>query len=203
MENILQNNKVMAMDFCTVAVEITKDIFQPKYIWILIEHKTRKIAGYNLTFNPSENWVIQQFRNIFPTKEDEKYIVHDRDTIFMNRVDQVLPEYFNITPCPTAPGSPWQNPYAESFFATLRRELLNHMIFRDEGKLRSCLSEYIDFYNNHRMHSGIMEAPNGGTIKQRPAKAKLKSKPVLNGLHHIYYWEDSNSSPTSFLQRAA
>ena len=30
-----------------------------------------------------------------------------------------------------------------------------------------------------------------------------RGKTVLNGLYHIYYWENSNSSPATALQRAA
>ena len=77
------------------------------------------------------------------------------------------------------------------------------MIFRDENKLRKCLKQYIEFYNNHRMHSGIMEAPNGKTIMQRPYGAKLKSKTVLNGLHQIYYWEEKKGSTLPLSQKAA
>jgi len=193
-KTFLKNSKVVAMDFLTVSVEITKDVFQQMYIFVMIDHERRKIVHYNCTPNPSQEWVIQQFRNGFDQPHDYKYMVHDRDTIFMNQVSRALAG-FGLESTPTAPRSPWQNPFVESFNATLRRELLNHVIIKDEMHLRKLLREYVDFYNNQRMHSGLMDSPNGlqhytnpptkNTIKQ------LRSTPVLNGLHRVYYWKDA------------
>lgn len=122
---------------------------------------------------------------------------HDRDSIFMNRVKEVLPD-FGIISSPTAPRSPWQNPFVESFNATLRRDLLNHVIVKDEMHLRKLLREYIRFYNNYRMHSGLMDSPEGMKHYQKPSEKntlkKLKSIPVLNGLHYIYTWDYPPSS---------
>ena len=154
--------------------------------------------------NPGTTGLIQREATIFERSSPNR-VGFQLPPLEVPRVNvsKVLPEYFNITPCPTSPGSPWQNAFAESFFATLRRELLNHLIFRDETKLRKCLKEYIDFYNNQRMHSGIMEAPFGNTITKRPHSAKLKSRPILNGLHHIYYWEDYKKPGSPLSQQAA
>jgi len=111
----------------------------------------------------------------------------------MNRVRHAVPHFFNLQSVPTAPHSPWQNPFVESFNATLRRDLLNHVIIKDEFHLRELLDEYIPFYNNHRMHSALMDSPNGMSHYDRPpdknAIRKLKSLPVLNGLHHVYSWK--------------
>ncbi|MES0492172.1 MAG: transposase, partial [Leptospirales bacterium] len=127
-----------------------------------------------------------------------KYMIHDNDSTFMYKVKKVLPEYFNIESKPTAPHSPWQNPFVESFNGTLRRELLNHVIVKNESHCRKLMKEYVEFYNKHRMHSGLMESPKGNTIQTRPIGAKLKSKGVLNGLHHIYYWSGNNSGLLNF-----
>ncbi|MES0490294.1 MAG: hypothetical protein ABUK01_09900 [Leptospirales bacterium] len=43
-----------------------------------------------------------------------------------------------------------------------------------------------------------MESPRGNTIQTRPIGAKLKSKRVLNGLHHIYYWSGNKSGLLDF-----
>lgn len=202
-KTFLYNSRVVAMDFLTVPVEITKDVFKLMYIFIVIDHERRIILHHNCTFGPNEEWVILQLKNCFGGEHHYKYMIHDRDSAFMNRVRLALPAYFNIQSCPTVPRSPWQNPFVESFNGTLRRELLNHVIIKDEFHLRRLLREYIDFYNTRRMHSGLMESPYGNTIAcKRPAGAKLKSKPVLNGLHHIYYWSGREPGTTDFSQAA-
>jgi transposase InsO family protein len=57
---------------------------------------------------------------------------------------------------PIAPGSPWQNGYAERLIGTLRRECLDHMIVFGEAHLRRILGKYVAYYNRSRIH----RAPN-------------------------------------------
>ena len=200
-KTFLYNSRVVAMDFLTVPVEITKDVFRLIYIFIVIDHERRIILHHNCTVEPDEDWVVQQLKNCFAGDHSYKYMLHDRDTIFMHRVRFALPAYFGLESKPTAPRSPWQNAFVESFNGTLRRELLNHVIVKDEFHLRRLLGDYVDFYNTRRMHSGLMESPFGSTIQARPFGAKLKSKSVLGGLHHVYYWSGQEPGD-SFLQAA-
>ena len=194
-KSFLSNSKVIAMDFLTASVEISKDVFQQVFIFIIIDHNRRKVLFANCTPYPNERWVLQQFKNCFENKTPYRYVIHDRDSIFMHGVRKFLPVFFNLKSTPTAPHSPWQNPFVESFNGTLRRELLNHVIIKDQFHLQKLLNEYINFYNNHRMHSSLMDSPEGMKHHARPpdknALRKLKSIPVLNGLHHIYYWQDA------------
>ncbi|MES0491080.1 MAG: integrase core domain-containing protein [Leptospirales bacterium] len=200
-KTFLYNSRVVAMDFMVVQVELAKDLFRPLYVYIIMDHERRQVLHYNCTFEPSENWVVQQLKNCFGDSHDFKYMIHDRDSMFMNRVKEVLPVYFGIESKPTAAHSPWQNPFVERFNGTLRKDLFNHVIVKNEFHSRKLLDEYIPFYNTHRMHSGLMDSPIGGTIAERPPDAKLRSKPVLNGLHHIYYW--SGYEPDRLFKDAA
>ena len=47
----------------------------------------------------------------------------------------------------TAPGSPWQNAYAERVIGTIRRECLDHVIVLNVQLLRQILSSYFDYYH--------------------------------------------------------
>jgi putative transposase len=53
------------------------------------------------------------------------------------------------------PGSPWQNPYVESFHATLRRECLNRELFYGLVEARVKTESWRERYNNHRPHSSL------------------------------------------------
>jgi hypothetical protein len=106
------------MDFLTVSIEISKDVFQQMFIFIIIVHNRRNILLANCTPYPNENWVLQQFKNCFENDTPYKYVIHDRDSIFMHRVRESLPVFFNLKSSPTAPHSPWQNPFIESFSGT-------------------------------------------------------------------------------------
>lgn len=58
-------------------------------------------------------------------------------------------------PIPVAPGSPWQNGYAESFHSRLRDEFLERHEFESEADARAKASWYRREYNRVRPHSSL------------------------------------------------
>lgn len=53
-------------------------------------------------------------------------------------------------------GNCWDNAVAESFFATLKTELVYNKTWRDRLELRQAVFEYIEvFYNRRRLHSSL------------------------------------------------
>ena len=51
-------------------------------------------------------------------------------------------------------GNCWDNAVAESFFATLKKELIHRRSWSSRSDLRAALFEYIEvFYNRRRLHS--------------------------------------------------
>ena len=85
---------------------------------------------------------------------------------------------------PTAPRSPWQNPYVERLIGTIRRECLDHMIVFGEAHLRQILGRYAAYYNESRIHRSLdKDAPFYRAIERLGV---ITSQPVLGGLHHQY-----------------
>ena len=56
---------------------------------------------------------------------------------------------------PAAPGSPWQNGYAERLIGTIRRECLDHLIVLGEAHLCRILHQYAAYYNGIRTHRAL------------------------------------------------
>ena len=85
---------------------------------------------------------------------------------------------------PIAPGSPWQNGYAERLIGTIRRECVDHLIVFGEAHLRRMLREYEAYYNGSRTHRAL----NHDAPVHRPVRGigAIASRPVLGGLHHQY-----------------
>jgi len=53
-------------------------------------------------------------------------------------------------------GDCWDNAVAESFFATIKGEMIDHEDFQTRAEATAAIAEYIDgFYNVQRMHSAI------------------------------------------------
>ena len=54
------------------------------------------------------------------------------------------------------PGNPWDDALAESFFKTLKRELVNGKGYKARGEAKQDVLKYIEpCYNRQRMHSSI------------------------------------------------
>jgi transposase InsO family protein len=101
-------DSIAAVDFFTVPT-VT---FRVVYAFIVIEHARRRIVHFNVTAHPTAQWAAQQMTEAFPFDSAPRYLIRDNDAIyggmFLRRVTSL-----NIKDCPSAPRSPWQNPYAE------------------------------------------------------------------------------------------
>jgi transposase InsO family protein len=72
----------------------------------------------------------------------------------------------------------------ERVIGTLRRECLDHLIVLDEWHLMSVLAEFVRYYNEERPHRTLgLQTPSP---VPRPMSGPIQSRPVLNGLHHVY-----------------
>jgi putative transposase len=86
----------------------------------------------------------------------------------------------------TAPRSPWQNPYAERFIGSLRRECLDHLIVFNESSLRRILKEYFEYYERSRTQLALAKDAPAGSAIQSPDLGQVVELPQVGGLHHRY-----------------
>jgi transposase InsO family protein len=95
---------------------------------------------------------------------------------------------FGIKPTRTAYRSPWQNGVAERWVGSVRRELLDHVIVRNERHLRRLLQEYVAYYHDDRTHLGLGKETPAGRMRSTlgPPAAVVVARPRLGGLHHRY-----------------
>ena len=185
----LRNHRdgIAGMDFFVVPTVR----FQVLYVWFVIDHCRRRILHFNITPNPTAEWVTQQLREAFPYDAAPRYLVYDNDSIFSGRVTRAI-ESFGIAPKRTAYRSPWQNGIAERWIGSVRRELLDHVIVMNEAHLRRLLRSYTDYYNTERVHTGLRDAPEGRAVEPRLCpNAKVVGQRRVGGLHHRYAWQEA------------
>jgi len=92
-------------------------------------------------------------RNLKEFPLDEIYIISDNGKEIikaMKALKHVGIKHYRITP-----KSPWENGDIESFFSSLERELIQRFEIEDFGQMRKLIYEYVEFYNNRRIHGGI------------------------------------------------
>jgi transposase InsO family protein len=133
-------------------------------------------------------WTSRQRVEAFPWDSAPTYILRDRDSIY-GRVFKAMVEAMGIEDVPTAPRSPWQNPYIERLIGTVRRDCLDHVIVFNERHLHRVLAEYVAYYNGSRTHLGLeKECPVPRSVEP-PDIGPIRKTPVLRGLHHRYFRE--------------
>src|SRR3981189_3557239 len=111
------------------------------------------------------------------------YMIRDRDRIYGIVVTRRL-SAMGIRDKPTAPGSPWQNGFAERLIGSIRRECVDHMIVLGEAHLRRILKSYADYYNGVRTHRSLNKDAPVSRLVQRAGV--ISSRAILGGLHHRY-----------------
>jgi putative transposase len=183
---------ILACDFF-VAVTVT---FRMLYVFVVIEHGTRRLAHVNVTAHPSADWTLQQLRAVVGEESRYQYLIHDRDKIFAKHLDDSI-RALGIEVLRSPVASPKANSICERVIGTIRRECLDWIIPMSEAHLRSILREWATHYNQGRPHSALgpgvpdppkesLEAPKSTSRHELAAGALVLARAVMGGLHHEY-----------------
>jgi transposase InsO family protein len=172
-------SEIAAMDFFVVPT-IGFDLL---YAFVIVRIDRRDLVWINVTKNPTAEWVARQITEAFPWDGAPGYMIRDRDRIYGGIVTRRL-RAMGIRDKPTAPGSPWQNGFAERLIGSTRRECLDHIVVFGEAHLHRILRSYARYYNEVRTHRSLdKDAPVSRPVQRT---GSIKSFPILGGLHHHY-----------------
>ena len=151
---------ILACDFF-VAVTAT---FRMLYVFVVIEHSTRRLAHINVTAHPNADWTLQQLREVVGNGGGYRYLIHDRDRIFAKNLDDSI-RALGVEVLRSPVASPQANSLCERVIGTARRECLDWLIPMSEAHLRAILKCWVAHYNKGRPHSAL-----GPGVPDPPAK---------------------------------
>jgi putative transposase len=92
-------------------------------------------------------------RNLKELPIRELYVTSDNGKEITKAMESL--KEIGIVHCRITPHSPWENGEIESFFSCIEREVFQRFEIEDFEGMRKLVSEYIEFYNNERVHGGI------------------------------------------------
>ena len=113
--------------------------FDLLYVLVIVRLERRELVWINVTANPTAEWIARQITEAFPWDEAPRYLIRDRDRVYGAAVTRRL-RAMGIRDKPIAPGSPWQNGFAERLIGSIRRECIDHVVVLGEGHLRRVLT---------------------------------------------------------------
>ena len=141
--------------------------FDLLYAFVIVRLARRELVWINVTANPTAEWIARQITEAFPWDEAPRYLIRDRDRVYGAAVTRRL-RAMGIRDKPIAPGSPWQNGFAERLIGSIRRECTDYVIALGEGHLRRALQSYARYYNDMRTHRSLnKDAPIHRAIESR------------------------------------
>lgn len=118
----------------------------------------RKVVGWpmsgRITERPAMDALGQAVGGEDPPDDFSLAFHDDRGSQYASRAFQRCLESHGIAQSMSRPGNPWDNAVAESFFKTLRRELINDRRCKTGDEARREVLKHIELhYNRQRLHS--------------------------------------------------
>ena len=126
------------------------------YLATVIDLYSRRIVGWALEDNMRSELIEKALRMAIRQRSVEPGLIFhsDRGSQYAGKEYQKLLQDFGMITSMSRKGDCWDNAVAESFFATIKRELINRAAWINQKNLRMAVYEYIEvFYNRKRRHS--------------------------------------------------
>ena len=128
------------------------------YVSAVMNVESRKIIGLSMGKRLSQDLASAALKDALQTQKPPEGLIHhsDRGRQYASYAYQGLLKDNGITPSMSRSGNCYDNAYMESFFGTLKTELVHGQRYQKRQDARLSIFEYVMmFYNRRRRHSAL------------------------------------------------
>jgi transposase InsO family protein len=128
------------------------------YLAGVIDLCSRKIVGWSMADHMQVDLVSAALKMAIARRSPAKGLLHhsDRGVQYASEDYLHLLQSNGMEPSMSGRGDCWDNAAMESFWSTLKTELVNHEHYATHEQARGSIFEYIEvFYNRQRLHSSL------------------------------------------------
>jgi putative transposase len=128
------------------------------YLAVILELYSRYVAGWAMSERMTSDLAIRALSMALQRRPPRPGLIHhsDRGSQYTDQRYQALLQQHGIQASMNGAGSWYDNAPMESFFGTLKSELVHHRTYASRAEARSDLFYYIEaFYNRRRRHSSL------------------------------------------------
>jgi putative transposase len=127
------------------------------YLAMVLDVYSRKIVGWAMDTHMRTELILDALQMAVTQRQPRGVIHHsDRGSQYTSYAFGKRCQEAGIMPSMGSVGDAYDNAMAESFFATLEREVLNRRRFKSQAEAKMAVFEWIEgWYNPHRRHSGL------------------------------------------------
>ena len=127
------------------------------YLAVVLDLKSRRVVGWSVSERLQESLTLRALEMALTHRGAREVRHHsDRGSQYASYAYQARLAQAGCTVSMSRRGDCWDNAVAESFFATLTKELLSHIDFATRTEARRAIVEFIEvWYNRQRLHSAL------------------------------------------------
>jgi len=143
------------------------------YLAVILDLCSRRVVGWAASGNNDRQLALDALARATATRKPTAGLIHhsDRGSVYASGDYRDALDEIGAVASMSRRGDCWDNAVAESFFATIKGEMIDHEDFQTKAQATVAIGDYIDaFYNVTRMHSTI------GYVSPIEFELKLQSK---------------------------
>ena len=128
------------------------------YLAVLLDLYSRRVVGWAMGPRLTGELAEQALTMALVNRRPRAGLLHhsDRGSQYAATSYQRVLDEYGLIPSMSRKGNCWDNACVESFFGTLKRELVSHRRYVTREEARQEIFEYIEvFYNRLRRHSTL------------------------------------------------
>lgn len=127
------------------------------YLAVVLDLALRRVIGWAAGRTPGQELTLPALQQALRHRAPAAGLLHhsDRGMHYTGTSYQRLLAVHGITASMSRRGDCWDNAVAESFFATLKTELVADAQWRSRAEAIAALRHYLDWYNHERLHSTL------------------------------------------------
>jgi putative transposase len=143
------------------------------YLAVILDLFSRSVVGWSLGTSLATQLPLDALNVAIQRRRPSTGLLFhsDRGSQYTSAAHRTKLAEHGIEVSMSRKGNCWDNAVAESFFATLKNELIHRRRWRSRHELRNAVFEYIDvFYNRRRLHSSL-DYRTPAEVEQQHAEA--------------------------------
>ena len=125
------------------------------YLAVVLDIGSRRVVGWALRSSLETELVLAALHIALGARPAPQLHHSDRGVQYASYAYRGLLEQREITVSMSGVGNCWDNAVVESFFSSLKAELLSEADWRTHDEAESAVAGYLHFYNHHRLHSAL------------------------------------------------
>lgn len=128
------------------------------YLAVLLDLYSRRVIGWAMSAKPDQQVALQALQMALAHRRPRPGLIHhtDQGALYTSAAYQHLLAQRGLIPSMSRKGNCFDNAVVESFFSTLKNELVHEQTFHTREDAQAAVFEFIEvFYNRQRLHQTL------------------------------------------------